>query len=156
MAVVKNIHEILEEFEKASTKQEKIQILQNNATWALKSVLQGAYDPNVHFDIDYIPQYKPMDKEVPADMGYSSIHTELDRVYLYVKDHPRKDPNLKTERIYQILTQALEAMVAPEAAVFANMLTKKPLAKGLTEKLVREAFPGLLSERSRNEEKAKA
>ena len=46
-AVTKRIHEIVELVSKAKTKDEKINILKQNESQALKDVLVGAYHSNV-------------------------------------------------------------------------------------------------------------
>ena len=65
---------------------------------------------------------------------------------MFEKNNPRVDPNLSYERKEQILIQILEALEAQEAEVFMNMLLKKQKVKGLTQAIVKEAFPGLISE----------
>lgn len=140
---MKNIYEIFTEFENAENLEDKILVLRYNASYALKNVLRGTFDPNIRFTIKEIPEYKKSDS--PPGMGYSSIHHELGRVYLFEENNPKVDPNLSVERKRQILIQILESLEAKEAEVFANMLLKKQDVKGLTYMVVREAFPDLIS-----------
>ena len=139
---MKNIYELFEEFQKKPTKEEKINYLRSNGTWALKNVLKGTFDPNVQFVFDKPVDYK--DTLSPPGLSYSSIHQELGRIYIFEKNSPKTDPNLKFERKKQILIQILEALEKREAEVFMNMLLKKQDVKGLTYDLVKEAFPDLL------------
>jgi hypothetical protein len=138
---MKNIYEVFEEYEKASTKEERVAVLRRNENFALKSVLKGTYDPNVKFTIDRVPLYKPSD--APIGLGYTNIHTELDRVYLFEVNNPRTSTNLSDKRKEQILIQMLEAMEKREAEVFMNMLLKKQKVKELNAEVVKEAFPNL-------------
>lgn len=138
----KNIYEVFEEFEKAPTKAEKIAVLQNNNSAVLYAVVQMAFHPNIEFLIEKVPYYNPDD--APPGMGYSNLSTELDRIYLFVKDHPRMPQGLTQERREQILVQMLEALEAKEATVLMNMILKNLKVKGLTEKLVKEVWPGIL------------
>lgn len=138
---MKNIYEIFEEYENAATKEERIAVLRRNQNFALKSVLKGTYDPNVKFAIDKVPLYKPSD--APIGLGYTTIHTELDRIYLFEVNNPRTSPDLSSNRKEQILIQMLEAMEKREAEVFMNMLLKKQKVKGLNAGIVKEAFPDL-------------
>lgn len=138
----KMIYEIFDEFEKASKKEDKVNILRSNANYALKEVLRGTFNPNIHFTIDKIPYYNPSD--APNGLGYTSIHQELGRAYLFEANNPRVDPNLTQERKEKILIQILEALEKREAEVFMNMLLKKQKVKGLDAKIVKEAFPDLL------------
>jgi hypothetical protein len=103
--------------------------------------LKGTYDPNVKFTIDRVPLYKPSD--APIGLGYTNIHTELDRVYLFEVNNPRTSTNLSDKRKEQILIQMLEAMEKREAEVFMNMLLKKQKVKELNAEVVKEAFPNL-------------
>lgn len=142
--MAKNMYEIFDEFEAAKTKNEKIEVLQKNKNFALTNVLMYAFDPNIHFVFDKMPYYKAED--VPPGMSYSSIHHELDRMYLLIKDHPRASPNLTMQRREQLLIQMLEALEPREAIIFINMILKNLKIKGLDAKIVKEAFPGLLPE----------
>jgi hypothetical protein len=139
---MKNIYEIFAEFEAAPSKADRVNVLQRNSNYALKSVLKGTFDPNVQFAITKVPLYKPSD--APPGLGYTSIHQELGRAYLFEANNPRVSPNLSYKRKEEILIQILEALEKREAEVFMNMLLKKQKVKGLTAAVVEEAFPGLL------------
>lgn len=139
---MKNLYEIFDEFEKASTKQDKIDILRNNSSYALREVLRGTYHPNIEFTITNIPYYKPSDS--PPGLSYSSIHQELGRTYIFEKNNPKVSPNLSDKRKEHILIQILECLEEREAQIYMNMLLKKQRVKGLTSNVVKEAFPDLL------------
>lgn len=138
---MKNIYEIFDEYEKASTKEERLQVLKRNGNYALRSVLKGTYDPNIQFNIEKVPHYKPSD--APPGLGYTSIHQELSRVYLFTANDPRTSANLTLKRKEQILIQILEALEKREAEVFMNMILKKQKVKNLNASIVKEAFPDL-------------
>lgn len=140
----KNLYEVFDAFEKAPTKNEKIAVLQQNSSNALYAVLQMAFDPSIEFLTDRVPLYQPDD--APPGLGYSTLDQELNRIYLFVKDHPRIPPGLTDQRREQILVQMLEALEAREATVLMNMILKDLKVKGLTAKIVKEAFPGILSD----------
>lgn len=139
---MKNMYEVFDDFKKAKTRAEKIDVLRNDRRRILKDVLQGAFHPKIEFIFKKAPEYTPSD--APPGLGYTSIEQEMKRIYLFVKDHPRTDPNLTQQRKEQILIQILEALESREAEVFMNMILKDLKVKGLDEKLVREAFPGLI------------
>jgi hypothetical protein len=69
---------------------------------------------------------------------------ELKRVYLFVEGSTKAPKTLTDIRRQHILIQILEALEAKEADVFMNMLLKDLKVKGLTYKIIQEAFPGLL------------
>ena len=139
---MKNLYEVFAEFEKATKREEKIDILRNNKSYALECVLRGAFHPNIRYVIDEIPNYRKSD--APAGLGYTSIHQELGRAYLLEENNPMTSPDLTLNRKKVILAQMLESMEEKEAAVFAGMIMKRLPVTGLTYKLTQEAFPGLL------------
>lgn len=138
----KAIYEIFDEIENAKTKDEKLRILVNNSSWALRSTLKGIFDPNVKFVFDKIPDYTPsLD---PVGLSPTSLHQELTRAYLFEVGNPNVAPTLTMKRRTEILIQMLEALEAKEAKVLESILMKKTKVKGLNYALVKEAFPFLL------------
>lgn len=137
----KLISEIFEEVENAKTKKDKIEVLRNNDNFALRNVLLGTYAPFIEFIFDEIPPYKVSD--APIGLGYTSIHQELGRAYLFEKNTNKVSSNLTYDRKKQLLIQILESLEKNEAAIYANMLMKKQNVKGLDATLVKEAFPNI-------------
>lgn len=138
----KNIYEILNDFKDAKTKKDRIDVLRKNDNWALRNVLQGAFDKRVNFSVTEIPQYKT--EEVPPGMSYNHMTYALSKAYLFMNNNPRTPAGLNPQRRDQLLIQILESLEVPEAEVFANMLKKDLKVPYLTEALINEAFPGLL------------
>lgn len=138
----KNIYEVFDDFRNAKTKAERIDVLRRNDTWALRQILLGTFHPNIQFTIK-IPEYKSQD--MPAGMSYSNMTTELGRMYLFVKDNPKVPAGLTEKRKEEILIQILEVLEKKESEVLANMIKKDLKVPYLTEALVNDAFPGLLS-----------
>ena len=139
---MKNLYEVFDEFQAATNREAKIDTLRRNNSYALQCVLRGTFHPNIRYVIHEIPQYEKSDS--PPGMGYSSIASELDRIYLLEQNHPRTSPNLTLDRKKVILAQMLEVLESKEADILAGMIMKKLPVKGLTYKLVQETFPGLL------------
>lgn len=137
----KNISEVFEEFKKAKTKQEKVDCLRKNQSYALINVLQGSLAPYVEFTIKEPVEYKSSD--APVGLGYSSIHQEIGRAYLFEANNPRVSPTLTFQRKKEILIQILESLEAKEAEIFMNMILKKQKIKGLNWEIAVEAFPQL-------------
>lgn len=140
--MIKAIYEIFEEFEKTTSKENKIEVLRKNTRQVLKDVLQGAFHPSIKFTIKEIPNYKS--SNVPVGMGYSNLDTEISRIYLFTEGSKRAPATLTEKRKNEILIQILESLESKEAKIFSDMLMKNLKVKGLTYKLVQEAFPGLL------------
>ena len=139
--MTKLLHEVFSEFEQRTTKHDKLSVLRFNQSWALKQILKGTFDPNIQFAVD-VPEYKSM--IAPVGLGYSTIHQELGRAYLFERGNPKVPPELTDQRKKEIFIQILEALESKEAEIFANMVRKKQKVKGLTYDLVKEAFPDLL------------
>lgn len=137
-----NMYEIFRDFERAPDRASKIAVLQKNNRPALLDLLQGAFHPDIQFVIKSKPSYRRSD--APPGMGYSTIDVELRRVYLFIEGSQKAPKELTDIRRQHILIQILEALEALEADVFMNMLLKDLKVKGLTYKIVQEAFPGLL------------
>ena len=138
----KNMYEVFEEFEKAPTKEAKINVLRADNRQVLKNLLQGAFHPAIKYVFKEPIEYKSSD--APPGMGYTSLDSEFRRVYIFVEGSDKVAPTLTFERKKQILIQILESLEAKEATVFMNMILKDLKVKGLTPKIVEEAFPGLL------------
>lgn len=139
---MKNMYEVFDDFVKAPDKESKIAVLRRDNRQVLKNVLQGAFHPDIQYVIKEKVPYKTSD--APAGLGYTSIEVEFRRIYIFVEGSKKVDPNLTLNRKKVILAQMLEAMEKREAEVFMNMILKDLKVKGLTYKLVQEAFPGLL------------
>ena len=60
--MAKYVYEVLEEARKAKTKEQKIKILKDNETFALKDILKGSYDDKVKFNLpEGTPPYNASD-----------------------------------------------------------------------------------------------
>lgn len=138
----KNVYEILNDFKTATNKNERLEVLRKNDSYALRQVLLGTFEKGIQFDVE-IPKFNRV--QIPAGMSYSHMTSVLDRVYLFVKDNPRRPAGLSTKRQTELLIQILESIEEPEADVFISMLKKDLKVPYLTPTLVNEAFPGLLS-----------
>lgn len=133
------VYEVLEKFQKAKTKEEKIQILKQNETWALKDIIKGSMDPNIQFLIpDGDPPYTPSEEHnAPSTL----LRKHRDFKYVVKSPGAEKLPPFKRERIF---LQILESIHPQDAELVVKMINKKQPAKGLTKTIVKEAFPGLL------------
>lgn len=140
--MIKNVYEILDEVASAKTAEERRAILYYNNNYALRQILKAAFDPKIKFVIDKVPYYKPND--APVGLSETSLHKEVNRLYLFEEGNPGVSPNLTKERKEQLLVQILESIEAKEAVVLTNALLKNLKVPGLNKKLVEEVFPDLL------------
>lgn len=140
---MKNIYEVFDEFEAASTKKEKMAVIEKNLSQTLVQVLELTFHPNFEWLIKEMPDnYK-----IPTDMlpGLSStqLSVEMRKLYLFRKGDPSAE-QLSPEKRNQLLLQLLESMEPREAEVVIGIFQKDQGVKGLTYKFVKEAFPNLL------------
>lgn len=142
---IKNIYEVFDDFRNVKTKQDRIDVLRRNDNYALKNVLQGAFDPSIKFTIKKVPDYKKID--MPPGMSYSHMTEALSKVYLFVEGNGRRPAGLTDKRETELLIQILESLEEKEAEVYANMITKDLKIPYLTVNIINEAFPGLLPEK---------
>ena len=107
MSSNKNIYEVFDDFKAASGKNERLAVLKNNDSYALRQVLLGTFQKGIEFDVK-IPEFKR--EQIPAGLSYSHMTSVLDRVYLFVKDNPRRPESLSKQRQTELLIQILESI----------------------------------------------
>jgi hypothetical protein len=130
-------HLVMEDFTKAKTKAEKIAVLRSNESWALKDILKGSLDPKVKWHLpEGAPPYQPSSHSEPM----ASILRENTKFRYFVKNNNINISQIKRE---QIFIGVLEAVHPKDAELVISMINKKSPVKGLTYKLVKEAFPDL-------------
>ena len=141
---IKNVYEVLDDFKNATTKQDRLDVLRRNESYALKNVLLGAFNPEIKFTIKKVPEYKKID--IPPGLSYSHMTDALSKVYLWVEGNSKRPEGLTEKRATELLLQLLESLEPKEAEVFSAMIRKDLKIPHLTQKLVNEAFPGLMPE----------
>lgn len=143
------IPEILQRASEAKTTEERVQILKEQAknNTLLLDVLRMNFDPGLVFDL---PAGAPPYKVNPQPIGLtdSNLYAESRRFYLLIKDHPRRPAAIKRNQVENVFIQTLEGVHASEAEMMIALKDKQlhRRYRGVTEKVVREAFPGLLPE----------
>lgn len=137
----KTFHEVFTEVEKKRTKKEKIEVLHSYSSAAMKAVLGYTYDPNVKWLLpDGIPPYKPVAEGIEAD---GRLISEVKRFYLFVEGPSDAQKNLKQHRREQLFIELLESVDPGDAKVLIGMKDGKLPYRGMTRKLVADAFPNL-------------
>lgn len=136
-----NIHEIFEFVEKEKDVSKRVDILQKNDSKVLRDLLKMNFDPTIKMDLpEGTPPYKT-DKNIPIGMGESNIFMEARRLYIFMPE--KVLPRMKKEMLFIQILEGLHYLESEMLiAVKDKCLQKK--YKGLTEKVVRDAFPDLL------------
>lgn len=135
------VHEILTKAGEAPTRVDKVEVLRKYNTLALRDVLKGAYDDEVEFILPKgSPPYTAADEQRPP----SSLNKQTKKFRYFVKGGPGE--KLAAVKVEMMFVKVLEA-IHPKDAELVIKMKEKDLAgayKGITKKLVAEAFPGLI------------
>jgi hypothetical protein len=138
--MAKYVFEVIEEAASKKTKKEKVDVLKQNATPALKDVLRGTFDSTIVF---LLPEGSPPYTACEEHNAPSNLLKKNREFGYFVKGGPGQNmPKFKRE---QIFIRMLEAVHPQDAELLIQMINKKA-PKGLTRKTVEEAFPDLLKD----------
>jgi hypothetical protein len=139
MSMEKLYSEIFDDFQKASTRQEKIDVLRKNDHQRLRFFFQLLYSPRIEFDVE-IPDYKPAPE--PAGLNWTYLDTEMAKMYRFIKGHKART-NVEPKKLSGLLAVILESLHKDEAVILVNLLKKDLGIKYLTPSIVSEAFVGI-------------
>jgi hypothetical protein len=134
--------EIFQEFENAQTKTERVNVLKKYDNQRFRDFIFYAFSPKVKFDVE-VPNYRPSSE--PAGLNYTYISLELDKLYRFIVDHPKRPKELTPNKQKQLLVVVLESLHKDEAEILVKIIKRKFEVKYLTTNLIQEVFPGLLS-----------
>jgi hypothetical protein len=136
------VSEVLELVSKAETKKEKFEVLRKYNTLELRDVLKGAFDDSIQF---ILPKGQPpIDENEKKKYDKTHLVHETKKFRYFVKGGPGDQVNaLRRERMFIDMLYRIESK---EAELICKMKDKQldGVYKGLTKKLVQEAFPGLI------------
>lgn len=131
--------EVLDLFEKAKTREEKVQVLKKHEVPVLRAIMRLNFDPDSRMNL---PEGEPpFKKDGDKPMGYqeTNLIQEYRRFYIWL------DPNvnLTTLRREQLFIEMLEGLHLSEAELLCLAKDKKLQTryKSLKEDIVREAYP---------------
>lgn len=132
------VHEVIDLISKKKTVKDKVKVLKENESWALKDVIRGSMDEKIRWNLPAgEPPYKPARVESHA----SNLLRENEKFKYFVKGGA--GDRLPTYKREQIFLGVLEGIHPDDARLVIDMVQKK-VPKGLTRPIVKEAFPGLL------------
>lgn len=129
--------EIFDEFQKATTKQERINILRKYDHPKFRLFLNYALSNKVVFDVE-LPKFRPAPE--PAGLNFTYIDLEVDKLYRFIKNHPDRPKELTPEKQKQLLVVILESLHVDEAKIIIDLLSNKFNIPFLTQNLVIEAY----------------
>ena len=132
------IAEFLENVSKLKKKDEKINALRFNDSFVVRTILQGAYHPNVKWLLpEGTPPYTPnnlVDQENVLIRDCRKLDYYIDGPY----------PGLNQLKRETMFVQLLENIAPKDAILLCAIKDKKLPWKGLDYDIVKEAFPELI------------
>ena len=134
------VFEVLEETAKQGTTANKVKYLQQNESFALKTVLQGCYHPDIKFLLpETVPPYNEADG-IQVETRFLSMAKKLD---IFIEGGRAVRSQTQREILF---IELLESIHPKDSKILINMVNKKNPAKGITKALVKKAFPNILPE----------
>lgn len=146
LEITKYIPEILDEISTAKTRDTKKDLIVNSKNNnSFITMIMFAYGDKLcrlsKGDIKRLLAVKYKEQKViDYDMTFSNLFVEYKKMPFFFDGGVL----LKQKKLEQIFLQLREVIHPKEFDVFVKVLQKKNLAKGMTEKLIRETFPKLL------------
>ena len=140
MGMVVGVAEFLEKVSKLKTRQEKVNALKANDHFSLKTILQGAYHPNLKWLLP--PGIPPFKANGLVDQE-NMLHKEARRLIYFVENGSPVRSQTQRETMF---IELLESVTPADALLLCSIKEKKLPYKGLSADIVKEAFPNLLGE----------
>ena len=138
--MAKLVHEVLTEVGSRKRKIDRIQILKENESWALKDIIRGSMDTTVEWNL---PGGDPPYAACESHNAPTNLLREHKKFRYFVKGGPGDKMNApKRENIFIGLIEGIDPL---DAKLVVDMINKR-IPKGITREIVQEAFPGLLKD----------
>tara|TARA_A100001015_G_C14392697_1_gene482332 strand:+ start:56 stop:490 length:435 start_codon:yes stop_codon:yes gene_type:complete len=133
------VYEIIEKVAAAQKREDKINILrQYHNNWALKDILRGTYDDKIQWNLPGgKPPFDPADEQT-----HPSSLTQHNKKFMYFVKGLQGDQMTAVKR-EKIFLDIIETVHPKDAELMLGMINKKSI-KGVTKKIVEEAFPDLI------------
>lgn len=138
--MIQSISEILKKTSELKSRQEKIDFLRKNQTTTLLMILQYALDPNIQW---ILPEGNPPFKKNDLVDMEGMLHVEARRLKNWIKG---VNPDFEKQELRNQaqFISLLESLNSKDAELVIAAKDKKIPYKGITYKLVKEAFPHIL------------
>ena len=127
---MKNIYEILDEFEEASSKKEKMAVIERNLSKTLVQVLELTYHPQYEWLIKEMPENYMIPNDVLPGISLAQLSTEIRKLYMFRKGDAMAE-KLTPQKRNELLIQLLESLEPREAEVIIGIFQKDLGVKGL-------------------------
>lgn len=136
------ITEVLELVGKAESRKDKLALLREHNSLELRDILKGAFDDTVQFLLP--PGVPPIDEKEKRLYDKTRLMSETKKFRYFVKGGPGEQVNrVRREKMFIDILYRIDSKEIPLVCHMKDK-TLDGVYKGLTKKLVAEAFPGLI------------
>lgn len=135
-----SVSEVLKTASTITDDVQRIQYLRANYSIALETIIRGAFDPTIKWQL---PEGNPPYKENTLVDQQHVLYTQCRRLYLFIEGG---HPTLKQTRREQLFVEMLEALDPEDAKLLLAVKDKHLPYPGITPDLIRQGFPGVLPE----------
>ena len=136
------VTEMLEAVAKAESRKEKLELLKQFNCLELRDILKGAFDDTIEF---ILPKgVPPINEDEKKNYDKTRLLSETKKFRYFVKGGPGDQVNrVRREKMFIDILYRVDSKEIP---LICNMKDKTldGVYKGVTKKLVQEAFPGLI------------
>jgi len=140
---MKRIFEVFDEFEEASSKQERMNVIERNLSPTLIKVLEMAYHPHIQWKVKELPHNYRLPTDTLPGITYDSLDAILRRLYVFSEGNITAE-KITVKRREELLAQILDSIEPREVEVIVGIFQKDLGVKGLDYKFIKEAFPNML------------
>jgi len=133
------VAELLEKVNALKGEDQQIQVLRNNQSPALRSVLQGVFHPNIKW---LLPEGEPPYRKNELVDQENILHAVHRKLYLFVEGG---NDSLKQTRREALFIELLENVTPADAKLLLAMKDKRLPYNNISKETVMKAFPGLIS-----------
>ena len=140
---MKNIYEVFDDFEEATTKKDRMDVIGKNLSQTLVDVLQMTFHPDYQWMIKEMPDNYKIPTDVLPGMTANSLISQLRKLYLF-RQGDKTAESLTPQKRNSLLLQILESLEPRDAEIIIGIFQKDQGVKGLNYKFVKEAFPNLI------------
>lgn len=140
---MKNIFEVLDEFEMAESKKDRMAVIEKNLSKTLVQVFELAYHPNYQWLVTEMPDNYKIPNDVLPGITSAQLSNQIRKMYMFRKGDQMAE-KLSPQKRNELLLQILESLEPREAEVIIGIFRKDLGVKGLDYKFIKEAFPQLL------------
>lgn len=136
------VTEMLEAIAKAESRKEKLELLKQFNCLELRDILKGAFDDTIEF---ILPKgVPPINEDEKKNYDKTRLLSETKKFRYFVKGGPGDQVNrVRREKMFIDILYRVDSKEIPLICHMKDK-TLDGVYKGVTKKLVQEAFPGLI------------